>query len=80
MPGLKLYTPKIESNIVFFDCSGAGLTSKQVYEEMLKRGVRMGTTYGGMIRAVTHLDVSRADIDTAGKVLAETVKALKSKR
>ena len=80
VPGLKLYTPKIESNIVFFDCSGAGLTSKQVYEEMLKRGVRMGTTYGGMIRAVTHLDVSRADIDTAGKVLAETVKALKSKR
>ena len=80
MPGLKLFTPKIESNIVFFDCSGAGLTSKQVYDEMLTRGVRMGTTYGGMIRAVTHLDVSRADIDTAGKVLAETVKALKGKK
>ena len=80
VPGLSLYTPKIESNIVFFDCSGAGLTSKQVYEEMLSRGVRMGTTYGGMIRAVTHMDVSRAEIDVAGKVLAESVKALQAKR
>ncbi|MFM9941505.1 MAG: threonine aldolase family protein [Hyphomicrobiaceae bacterium] len=80
IPGMKLYTPKIESNIVFFDPTGAGLTSKAVFEDMLKRGVRMGTTYGGMIRAVTHMDVSRAEIDTAGKVLAETVKALKGKR
>ncbi len=78
VPGLRLFTPKIESNIVFFDCSGAGLTSQQVFEGMLERGVRMGTTYGGMIRAVTHLDVSRADIDVAGKVLAETVADLKT--
>jgi threonine aldolase len=75
--GLKLFTPKIESNIVFFDPTGLGITSKDLYEEMLRRGVRMGTTYGGMIRAVTHMDVSRAEIDTAGKVLAEAVAALK---
>jgi threonine aldolase len=74
--GLKLYTPKIETNIVFFDCSGAGLTSKRVCDGLLERGVRMGTTYGNMIRAVTHHDVSRSDIDTVGKVLAETVAAL----
>ena len=77
VPGLKLFTPKIESNIVFFDPSGAGITSKALYEEMLKRNVRMGLTYGSMIRAVTHLDVSRADIDIAGKVIGESVKALK---
>lgn len=77
VPGLKLFTPKIESNIVFFDCGGAGLTSKEVYEELLKRGVRMGTTYGGMIRAVTHMDVSRDEIDKAGKILAETIKAIR---
>jgi len=75
--GLKLFTPKIESNIVFFDPSGAGVTSKQLFDEMLKRGVRMGLTYGSMIRAVTHLDVSRADIDIAGQVIADAVKALR---
>lgn len=77
VPGLALFTPTIESNIVFFDPSGAGLTSKQVHDALLERGVRMGLTYGNMIRAVTHLDVSRADIDKVGQVLSEVVAALK---
>lgn len=75
--GFALYTPKIETNIVFFDPSGAGLTSKQVYEALLKKGVRMGLTYGNMIRAVTHLDVSKEDIDKVGKALAEVGKELR---
>ena len=75
--GLKLFTSNIETNIVFFDPSGAGVTSSDLCEEMLRRGVRMGTTYGAMIRAVTHHDVSAADIETTGKVLADAVAALK---
>ncbi len=75
--GLELFTPKIETNIVFFDCAGTGLSSKQVCETMLKRGVRMGTTYGGMIRAVTHHDISRAHIDAAAKVLGEVIVELR---
>jgi threonine aldolase len=77
IPGFALYTPKIESNIVFFDPSGAGLTSKQAHDALLERGVRMGLTYGNMIRAVTHLDVSRAEIDKVGQVLREIVAAPK---
>ncbi|MGD9806068.1 MAG: low specificity L-threonine aldolase [Hyphomicrobiaceae bacterium] len=77
VPGLALYTPTIESNIVFFDPSGAGLTSRQVHDALLERGVRMGLTYGNMIRAVTHLDVSRDDIDKVGKALKDSVAALK---
>jgi threonine aldolase len=77
VPGLALYTPTIESNIVFFDPSGAGLTSKQVHDALLERGVRMGLTYGNMIRAVTHLDVSRDDIDKVGKALKDSIVALK---
>ncbi len=77
VPGLKLYTPEIASNIVFFDTSGAGLTTKAVHEALLAKGVRMGLTYGNMIRAVTHLDVSRDDIDRVGRTLAEVVGSLK---
>ena len=77
VPGLALYTPTIESNIVFFDPSEAGLTSKQVHDALLERGVRMGLTYGNMIRAVTHLDVSRDDIDKVGKALKDSLAALK---
>jgi threonine aldolase len=78
IPGLKLMTPDIETNIVFFDVSGAGLTSRQVYDQLIAQGVRMGVSYGGMIRAVTHLDVSRDDIDAAGTALRDAVASLKS--
>ncbi|MGE0701385.1 MAG: low specificity L-threonine aldolase [Hyphomicrobiaceae bacterium] len=74
--GLSLFTPTIETNIVFFDPAGAGLTSKALHDALLARGVRMGLTYGNMIRAVTHHDVSREDIDSVGAVLKETVAAL----
>ena len=78
--GLKLFTPEDrEQHRVLRSERGRASTSKDLNEELLRRGVRMGTTYGGMIRAVTHLDVSRADIDTAGKVLAEAVAALRKK-
>ena len=77
VPGLSLYTPKIASNIVFFDPTGAGLTSKQVHDGLLRKGVRMGLTYGNMIRAVTHLDVSEADIDQVGRTLKDVVAELK---
>ncbi|MBS0242006.1 MAG: aminotransferase class I/II-fold pyridoxal phosphate-dependent enzyme [Proteobacteria bacterium] len=76
--GFSLYTPKIETNIVYFDPAGAGFTSTQVYEALLKKGVRMGLTYGNMIRAVTHLDVSREDIDVVGKALGEVAKELRA--
>ena len=77
VPGLALYTPNIETNIVFFDPAGARIEPRALCDEMLRRGVRMGTTYGAMIRAVTHHDVSAADIDATAKVLAEAVAALK---
>ena len=77
IPGLKLMTPNIETNIVFFDVSDAGLTSRQVYDQLIAQGVRMGVSYGGMIRAVTHLDVSREDVDAAGAALREAVASLK---
>lgn len=76
IPGLRLMSSPIETNIVFFDVSGAGLTSRQVYDELMQRGVRMGMSYGGMIRAVTHLDASREDIDAAGQALRDAVAAL----
>ena len=61
--------PRPETNIVYFDTSGTGLTAKAVTEALLAENVRMGTSYGGMIRAVTHLDVSRDDVEAAAAAL-----------
>ena len=69
MEGVRLMNPRPETNIVFFDVTGTDRTAKAVTAALLAENVRMGTSYGGMIRAVTHLDVSRADIETAAATL-----------
>ena len=78
VPGLRLYTPDIATNIVFFDPAGAGIEPRALCDALLVRGVCMGTTYGAMIRAVTHHDISASDVDAVGAVLAEAVKSLQS--
>ena len=55
----------VETNIVFFDVSGLGTTSAEFSDLLLSRGVRVGGTGKTRIRAVTHLDVSRAQVEEA---------------
>jgi threonine aldolase len=76
--GLKLFSPRIESNMVFFESTLPEISSRQIFETLLARGVRMGMTYGNMIRAVTHLDVSSDDITRAGEILGQVVADLKA--
>jgi hypothetical protein len=41
---------------------------------LVEHGVRMGTSYGGMIRAVTHLDVTADDMEIAARAFASALK------
>ncbi len=75
IPGIRLDPPEVETNLVFFDVSGTGMTPQQVCERMLDRGVRVGTGDGARMRAVTHLDVDRAGIEKAIRALREVVAA-----
>ncbi len=70
--GVRLMTPQPETNIVYFDIDIPGLALKDVTATLLEQNVRMGTPYGG-IRAVTHLDVSRADIEAAADILGRVL-------
>jgi threonine aldolase len=75
LPGVSLDPELVETNIVFFDVAGSGMTAAEVAERALAdRGVRVGAVGPSRIRAVTHLDVSAAGIDQAleavGSVLA----------
>jgi threonine aldolase len=65
--------PEVETNIVFIDPSPGGLKPKDIVAAMLRQNVRMGTSYGGMIRAVTHLDVSAADMEAAARAFKEAI-------
>lgn len=76
--GVRTVHPCTETNIVFFDISATGLAAQKFNEGLQRHGVRMGAWNpdGPMVRAVTHLDVSRADceraVEVAGKVIDES--------
>lgn len=73
IPGIGIDPDEVETNIIFFDVAETGRSASEVCDALLEHGVRMGITSPGRIRAVTHLDVSRDDIERAVQVVAEVV-------
>ena len=64
LPGVRLDPTTVETNIVFFELTGPPDGATFV-ERLQARGVRMGAMGPHTIRAVTHLDVSAAEIERA---------------
>jgi threonine aldolase len=62
LPGIALDPASVETNLVFFDLTGA-IDAAATVDGLLALGVRMGALGPRTVRAVTHLDVSAADID-----------------
>ncbi len=60
-----------ETNILFFDVSGAGRSAAEIAARAGDKGLRIGAMGPTRMRAVTHLDVSRADCEEAAAILAE---------
>jgi threonine aldolase len=73
--GIRIMNPDVETNIVFIDPSESGRKSNELVAALRRHNVRMGTSYGGMIRAVTHLDVTSADMETAAAAFGEVMKS-----
>ncbi|MEO0835664.1 MAG: GntG family PLP-dependent aldolase [Cyanobacteria bacterium J06642_3] len=72
--GITVKDTKPETNIIFFDVSRLGLDKAMFLNLLQERGVKMGAV-GNSIRAVTHLDVSRTDIDFAVDAIAKVAKS-----
>src|SRR3546814_5845572 len=64
LPGIKVDPQEVETNIVFFDIAGTGMTADPFCDALKKRGIELGGA-GTRIRIVTHLDVSREYIMAA---------------
>jgi threonine aldolase len=62
----------VETNIVIFDVAKSGLNAYQVVELLQKKGVLMVPFGEYLVRAVTHLDVNREQIELAIKIIRET--------
>lgn len=95
-PGVKLYPPKIETNILYMvikaeladsaiskadESNGVGLVSgsapSQVLASFLKKhGVLVVPTSPDAVRMVTHLDVSKAQVERAAEVIRKVTQQL----
>jgi threonine aldolase len=70
---LEIDVDSVETNIIFFQVRQPGLTVAQLLERLRADGVLMGDTGATGIRAVTHLNVSKEDIEHAVEVLRQAV-------
>lgn len=72
-PGLSCDLDFIATNMVYFDVDPALGTAPALCEKLEAAGVRMLAESPTRIRAVCHLDVSREDVEEAGRRIAECV-------
>ena len=71
--GLRVEQP--ETNLVFFDTSGSGLSADILAERLRREGVLVSTVGAYWVRACTHLDVDRAGVALAVQATAEAVRS-----
>jgi threonine aldolase len=64
LPGVGIDPEKVVTNIVIFDVRETGKAADEICEELKSRGV-LASGFGSSIRAVTHYDVTCANIETA---------------
>jgi len=71
IPGITVEPP--ETNLVFFDVSGTGLTGAELAERLQKQGVLISIMGPHRGRACTHLDVDRAGVMQAAAAIREVL-------
>jgi threonine aldolase len=72
IPGITVETP--ETNLVFFDTSGTGMTMPEFAGKLRAQGVMVSVSDTHRGRACLHLDVTAAMVDEALSVMREVVR------
>jgi threonine aldolase len=73
VPGIALEPSKVQTNIIIFSVKPSGLTSAEFLDRLAPRGVLAVPVDGERVRMVTHLDVSRADVEAAAGIVSEAL-------
>jgi len=71
IPGIVLDPSRVETNLVFFDVRGTGLTAAELAARLWQQGIGIGQEGKYRMRAVTHLDVDGAGIEQAAAAVAK---------
>jgi len=64
-----------ETNLVFFDTVGAGITADELAARVRQEGLAISVTTQFRARACTHLDVDRAGIEAAVAIVRQALAA-----
>jgi threonine aldolase len=72
VPGLVVEEP--ETNLVFFDTRGTGLTADALAERVRREGVSISTVGPYRMRACTHLDVDAAGVALAVRTIGQVLR------
>jgi threonine aldolase len=67
--GLHVDLEQVETNFVQIDVGPLGLSQVDALERLREEGVRLSTTTGTKLRAVTHLDITDEDIERAADLI-----------
>jgi threonine aldolase len=70
-PAVQLELGSVQTNIVVFHLAAGAMDAAALVAQARARGVLVGAFGPRIVRAVTHLDVSADQIDTAANVLRE---------
>ena len=80
IPSIDVDPAEVESNLFYFNVAKTGLSGQEFVSRLTAAGVRMTASAGPtLLRAVTHLDVTRADIEAAAHIVADVAKATASR-
>ncbi|MGH7880708.1 MAG: threonine aldolase family protein, partial [Candidatus Binataceae bacterium] len=73
---IRIDADHVETNLVYFDVAPTGLSGQKFVTRLMAQGVRVMSSAGPtLIRAVTHLDLSRDDAEEAARIIAEVTEA-----
>jgi len=75
LPGVELRPEQVDTNIVVFHVAPELGTSSEVASRLRDRGLLVIPFGAQSLRAVTHLDVSRAEVERACQILEEVIRA-----
>jgi threonine aldolase len=76
LPGIAIDPGCVEANIMLFDVAETGMTAAEFTERMLREHAIRFSVFGPTtVRAVTHLDVSRDDVDVVLTAVADLLRA-----
>jgi len=73
IPGISLDASRVQTNIVIFDISGLGISTRELSADLKSRGVLANGINATHMRMLTHRDVTEADCLRAAETVAQAV-------